>query len=256
MVTRRIVVLAGLGPFAALPPLALAGEFWNDKEPSAWSDKDVERMLSKSPWAKDGTVQMNFSAMQQGGGPGGGMGRGGPGMGGPGMGGPGMGGPGGGGPGMGGGPMGASPEGGPGGGGPPQLKALVRWESAAPVRAARRQDGREQDAAFYVISVSGLPSMRGGRRPAGSDGPPPDAGREMQERMKQGASLQPKGRSAIAPARVENAGDGLILFFFTKEAIPLSLEDKEVAFTTHLGPLEVKAKFLLKEMKYRGKLAV
>jgi hypothetical protein len=47
-----------------------------------------------------------------------------------------------------------------------------------------------------------------------------------------------------------------MLFLFTKEAIPLSLDDKEVDFTTHLGPLEVKAKFVLKEMKYRGKLAV
>jgi hypothetical protein len=155
-----------------------------------------------------------------------------------------------------GGPPGEGPGGGAAGGGPPQFKALVRWESAAPVRAARKQEGQEQDAAFYVISVSGLPSMRGGRRPAGDDAPPPEAGKEMQERIKQGTSLRPKGRVAISPARVENAGDGLMLFLFTKEAIPLSLDDKEVDFTTHLGPLEVKAKFVLKEMKYRGKLAV
>jgi hypothetical protein len=251
MMTRRVALLAGFGPFAAAPYAALAGEFWNDKEPSVWSDKDVERMLTRSPWAKDATVQMNFSAMQQGGAPGGGMGRGGPGRGGPGMGGPGMGGPG-----MGGGPMGGPPGEGSGGGGPTQFKAIVRWESAAPIRAARKKEGEEQDAAFYVISVSGLPAMRSGRRPPGSTAAPPEADKEMQERMKQATSLQPKGRIAISPARIENSGDGVILFFFTREAIPLSLDDKEVAFATHLGPLEVKAKFVLKEMRYCGKLAV
>jgi hypothetical protein len=253
MITRRKALLAGLGPVIVSSPRALAGEFWNDKEPSAWSHKEVERILTRSPWAKDAAVQMNFSAMQQGGAgggrPGGGMGRGGPGMGGPGMGGPGMGG---------GAPAGGPPGEGPGGG-PPQFKAVVRWESAAPVRAARKEDLAGQDDAHYLISVSGLPEIGAGRRPHGADGPP-EADRErrqqMQERMKQNTSLQPKGRIAISPARVENAGDGTMLFYFTKEAVPLSLDDKEVAFATHLGPLEVKAKFVLKEMKYRGQLAV
>ncbi len=265
MITRRKALLAGLGPAIASSPRAYAGEFWNDKEPSAWSDKEVERMLTKSPWVKDAAVQMNFSAMPQGGagggrpggGMGGGMGRGGPGMGG-GMGGQGMGGPGMGSPGLGGGgPMGGPPGEGPGGG-PPQFKVVVRWESAAPVRAARKKDLAEQDAAHDLISVSGLPALGARRRPQGADGQP-EADRErrqqMQERMNQNTSLQPKGRVAISPARIE-AGDGTMLFYFTKEAVPLSLDDKEVAFATQFGPLEVKAKFVLKEMRYRGKLAV
>jgi len=252
MITRRIAILAGFGPAVAVTTRAFAGgEFWNDKPPSEWSEKDVQRLLARSPWAKDAGVQMNFSAMQQGGGPGpggGGMGRGGPGMGGPGMGGPGMGG---------GGPVGGPPGEGPGG--PPQFKAVVRWESAAPIRAALKKESSGQDSEFYVISVSGLPMPGAGRRLPGQESTPEgDAERrqQMQERMKQATSLQPKGRLAISPARIENAGDGTTVFFFARDGAPLSFDDKEVAFTTRIGPLEIKAKFILKEMKYQGKLAI
>ncbi|MCI0536893.1 MAG: hypothetical protein L0Z50_16890, partial [Verrucomicrobiales bacterium] len=31
---------------------AFAGEPWDDKEPKSWSQKDVEKILNKSPWAK------------------------------------------------------------------------------------------------------------------------------------------------------------------------------------------------------------
>jgi len=81
-----------------------ASDFWNEKQPHEWAEKDVQRLLTKSPWAKDAAVEMDFGGM------------GGPGMGGPGMGPPGMDGP-----------------GGPGG-----MTAVVRWESAAPIRDASK----------------------------------------------------------------------------------------------------------------------
>lgn len=262
--TRRSALLAGFGSVVAVCGQAFAGgKFWNEKEPSAWSENEIDRILTDSPWANETSAEMNFSAMQQGGGGmgsrgmsgpgGGGRGMGGPGMGGPGMGGPGMGGPGMGGPGMGGEAMGGPP----GGGGSPQIKALVRWESAAPVRAALKNAGADQ--AFYVISVSGLPPVGAGRRPQGREGAPaatPESRQEMEELMKQSTSLVPKGRAGISPSRIDNSGDGKILFYFAKEGLPLSSNDKQVTFTTRLGPLEIKSKFDLKQMKYRGELAL
>src|ERR1035438_460230 len=132
-----------------IPALLLAGEFWQDKKPSDWSEKDVKRLLTKSPWAKEGTVAFNMERM-------GGM---------PGGGGPPMGGmPGGGGP-----PMG----GGMGPGGMEMPKPVIRWESAAPLRdAAAKSTGdaagrsfAEWSASFYVVTLSGFgaPGGRGGR---------------------------------------------------------------------------------------------
>ncbi len=102
MITRRNAILAlalGSGFVAwGLPP----GDFWNDKQPGEWAEKDVQRLLTKSPWAKDATVELNFGD-----------------MGGPGMGPAGMDGPGG--------------FGGPGG-----MTAVVRWETARPYETPAR----------------------------------------------------------------------------------------------------------------------
>jgi hypothetical protein len=245
MITRRIVVLAALGAGLVLAAWAFApGEFWNDKQPSDWSDKDVQRLLTKSPWAKEASVEFDFSAM---GGPDGGPGPMGGGMPGGGeMGGPGMGGPGGGGPGGMGGP------GGPGGG-PPQSRALVRWESAAPIRDADKRQLPEDAAEYYVIGVSGLPMMDAGRPGAPAGGDP----EKMQARLKESTSLRRKGKDPIAPVRVRiSEAAGGLLFYFPRDAGPISIEEKEVVFLTTVGPLVVKAKFPLKEMTYRGKLAL
>ena len=50
--------------------------------------------------------------------------------------------------------------------------------------------------------------------------------------------------------------DGTVLFFFPCAAGRLSIEDKEVIFQLRTGPLELKTKFPLKEMMYRGKLSL
>jgi hypothetical protein len=75
--------------------------------------------------------------------------------------------------------------------------------------------------------------------------------------LKDNTTLEHKGdliklnRVELAPknGRLE---DGT-LFYFSR-LLALKLEDKEVIFTTKLGPLKVKCKFVLKDMLYRGKL--
>jgi hypothetical protein len=47
-----------------------------------------------------------------------------------------------------------------------------------------------------------------------------------------------------------------LFLFFPHGNSPIQLADKEVTFTTRIGPMELKAKFALKEMLYHGQLAL
>lgn len=262
------IILTGM----AIAGMLGAADFWDTKEPSAWTDKEVQRLSTRSPWAKE--VTPNMGQMM---GPGmGGPGMGGPGGGGPGMGGPGGGGPGGGGPGMGGGGgSGMGRGGGMGGpGGRPGMsppKITLRWESAAPMREVRlRAEAKENSEQidelakdYHVISVTGMRMMGGRRGPGGGGGrgaaaPEPDPARmeQMLERMREATSLTRKGGPAIRAERVVAlAGpDGPVMLFLFPRAAGIQPADKEVTFESAMGPMEIKAKFPLKDMVYKGSL--
>jgi hypothetical protein len=147
-----------------------------------------------------------------------------------------------------------------GGGAPsmPQFKALVRWETAAPILQASKRQLPEAVTWHYMISVTGLPLMAGGRGPRGGQQAPPqqfqavdpqDRQRMMQERLKDSTRLERKGKDPIAPSEVKvgQAADGtsIMMFLFPKGSQPIEASDKEVTFITQLGPLGVKAKFPL-----------
>ncbi len=261
MLTQSLVRWSGL-PTAALcfATLTLAGEFWNDKQPSDWSQKEVERLMSKSPWAKQTAASMDVSRMRGMGGPGGGMGgpRGGgmPGGGGGPGGGLGSSGPGGGDPGGGeqgiGGPGMARP-GLEGGEGMPEIKALVRWASAQPLRESTKDANLAEADRHYIISVSGLPFRgREGRR-----GPDPERRKQMEARMLESTSILRKGKDPIHPVRMINdETTGAIYFLFRREPETIQAADKEVTFVTQMGPMELRVKFTLKDMTYRGQLAM
>ena len=44
--------------------------------------------------------------------------------------------------------------------------------------------------------------------------------------------------------------------FYFSRLDDISMDDKQVSFSTKLGPMEIKTKFILKDMLYHGKLAV
>jgi len=220
MLTRRALILGcTLGPCFVSP--AFAGEFWDDQEPERWAEKDVQRLLTKSPWAKQASVEMG------GGGPGGMGGMGGPGMGGP--------------PGM--------DMGGPGGrGGPGGMNAVVRWESAAPIRHARKTKIPDSAPGSYVISVSGLTILS-------------EFGASLDsaafEAMKKATFLQCNGKKLIAPGRISTSFDesGVLFYEFPGDD-PISADDKQVVFQTKSDLFSIKVRFTPKEMRYRGKLAI
>ena len=45
-----------------------------------------------------------------------------------------------------------------------------------------------------------------------------------------------------------------IMFLFSRDDHPIKRDDKEVTFQTKLGPLQLKARFVLKDMLYRDQL--
>ena len=82
---------------------------------------------------------------------------------------------------------------------------------------------------------------------------------QMQDRLKSATIVRRKGKDPVGPARIETIrtadGSNTTYFLFPRsEAI--SASDKEVFFETALGPLEVKQKFVLKEMQFSGSLSL
>jgi hypothetical protein len=288
---RRQITLGLASPWTGVAAWAFfPGEFWHEKSPSEWTEKDLQKLMTKSPWAKQVTASVDMSALagrmggggmgggrRGGGGMGGGGMRGGGGMGGAGAGGVGGGGMGGGGIEGGGGGMpdagmGGGAMGGPGGGGasgPPEIRALVRWETAAPIREANKRHFSADSASHYLISVSGVPVMGGGMEgrpgqqqnpettqdPAARQAAMEERRKAMVERLKTSAMLQRKGKDPIFPDRVEISVERRIfLFLFPHTSDPIQVADKDVTFLAKLGPIEIKTKFNLKQMTYKGAL--
>ena len=125
---------AGVASWARL--YAYSSEFWDKKDPSEWTSDEIDRLTTKSPWAKEAAAQLSGGAdggyggggqTGQGGGyPGGGTG--GVGMPRIGIGGIGIGMP------RNRGGMGGGQNPGNGRGAATTYRGTVRWESAQPIR--------------------------------------------------------------------------------------------------------------------------
>ena len=225
--TRRSMVRLGVGmPLAAfgIPGRAFAKDFWNDRKPEDWTSAEIKELLSKSPWAKDAAITDNGQV--------GGLGS----------------------------PRSArrgragSSEG--GSDTPPSStpkitwKAIVRWESALPVREAMKASAPKDFKDFYVLNVVGnVPS------PITSGDTPED--RSSMAYLKEVTKLSHKG-DEIHMARVELAlasdlSPAGTRFYFSR-TLALMPEDKEAEFVTKIGPLDLKCKFTLKDMFYKGQL--
>ncbi len=225
-----------------------AADFWQTKPYTDWSDKDIQKIETSSPWSKQVPVSLEGGGGGGGGSKGGRRGGGGGDVDGSGS-----------GSSMGGGNAhGVQEVPGGGGGSGPALTLTVSWRTALPVRQALAKqkypddvatspDAKkmiEEDQKFYAIMVSGLP----GRVLHGGD--------KMKESLLQNSSLNVKGRDPIPPTDMQVGGNeqrALLLFLFPKTT-PLTLDDKEVEFSTKVGPITVKQKFHLKEMVFNGKL--
>jgi hypothetical protein len=143
--SRRRLLIGALGSGAALAHasrLLAANDFWNAKDPSAWSDEEIDILTSKSPWAKASVPSFKGSDD----------------------------------------PTGTSGSGDRSRGGRPTtpLNCTVRWESAQPILDALKATPGADFDTHYVLSVSNLPL--GNIRPPGRGGDtePDDALDRMQ----------------------------------------------------------------------------
>ena len=228
--TRRDALQFGFAAaFAALSPVAArayyAKEFWNEKKPSDWTAEEIELLLNKSPWAKEASI--SYYGGQNG-------------------------------------PLGngqsnrrsnsgnASNHSPPSSLSPVDWKTIIRWESALPVREVLKMNTLPDVDKFYILNMVGdVPSI----------GATPDADESQRaarfETLKQVTKLEHKGdeillsRVAVSPkSDLSLAGT---LFYFSR-GLALRPEDKQATFSTKLGPIDVKCKFMLKDMMYQGKL--
>ncbi len=243
-----IALSAGTGVLFGNLQLAFgASDFWNKKEPAEWSASDIHMLTSRSPWAKEVRIEDRSKAGNSYDGSA---------------------------------PVGSNLPGDPnnamrstGVASGPQTQAsmqrapvpyeigqgqrdaerraipaaavaaVVRWESARPILDATGIPLPTDFRGHYVIGMSGL-QIAPAERPG------------MLELLRGAASLE-KGKERIQPGLAEYSKDGSTVFFgFARELFPLTSADKEVQFEINTGDLRVRAKFEMKEMVYRGQLAL
>lgn len=265
MRTCPLFVLATIS--CAASAAAFAAADLRNSDPSAWTGPEVYQILNNSPWAKTlkvdvpggasdsfgnqnaGNTNSNAGTM-----PPGGTGR----------------------RGMGAGAMGGSrtrtySSGGNNGNsaktsapsGPAEV--TVQWQSALAVRlaAAKRAGDPADPAAFkpldeYVIATIGLPITAVGGPAAGADTNntlTADEEQRLEDHVKNSASLLRSGHQPLTPVKIEldQGKDGRMLLHFPKSD-PIKPSDKNVEFRLVMVHSEIRKKFPLKEMEYRGKL--
>jgi hypothetical protein len=220
--TRREILMLSL---AAVPALCSpAGEFWNDKKPEDWTEEEIQELLTRSPWAKEGAVSVfggaGGSLLNRNGA----MNRSGN--------------------------MsstgrqrtnttqttqGDSPD--------LRYRAFVRWQSALPIREALKEKSIPGVSDSYIIAVVGDLAM--------GDPEADEAQRESRlDMMKQYTKLDRRG-GPLPLTNIQPVQKLGTLFYFPR-AEPI--KDGQVTFSTKMGPVEVKCKFTVKDMMYRGKL--
>lgn len=227
-VARRRLLAAVCGSAFTL----WASQPWT-KDPSKWTQAEVQKVLTDSPWAQQGTASFgrplepdDMPVTPPPGAQGGGMAGG----------------------------RGVSDGRWDGGvarntgiGDVPSLPVTVRWDTALPVRQALARSPNATPAAAsvgrdYVITVIGLV--------AASTASPDNE----QQGFIANSRLMPRGKTAIVPEEVKiDAATGAVHLFFPRTE-QIGMGDREVTFTTRFGAISVQKKFRLKEMIYKGQL--
>ena len=241
---------------------AHAAQPWN-KDAALWTTEDAERIVANSPWAQPANATFEPVASDEPPPPGPL----------PGAAQAGMSGPSAGNDGKWDGGVGRIPA-----TGVPTLPVTIRWDSALPVREALLRLEEKAQAANagytpaqlqrdYVITIAGL--VPAGRyRSAGQlstrsssdeeDGikiEPQDPEQLLEGLMAQ-SRLMARGGRSIAPEDVKLEAETGVLHLFFPRSEAIRLEDKEVTFAARFGSMTIRRRFRLKDMVYRGALAL
>ena len=193
-----------------------ATEFWDQKDPAQWTTEEINRLLTRSPWAKEISAAL-------------GEGRGGPDA-----------------PGaptninlgqLGGVPLprrmarGAAPK----------RTGNVRWESAAPILAAAKTRLPRDFTGHYVIGVKGFPIAEERL----------DDLKQFAILTPKGRELAQAGIVHLAEGT-----EDLLLFGFEADLLQITRRDHDVEFAARIASATLRVSFHPKEMDYRGELAI
>jgi hypothetical protein len=247
--SRRLLLQAATIWPAVRALQAASRDFWDGKDPAGWSSEEKQILLEQSPWAREGIVR--FEAGKKRPTPYEGVAR------------------------PGGDVPGANPGHTPGAATsvpigqpvPPvpstdtgqsiQFRVLARWESAMPVRLAGGPELPAETAQFYVIRLRGMPLLPPPKGKEGESIPNPNEG--MLEAIKQNSRIERKNKPAIPCAHLlTGSGDSAtqLLLFFPRGRDPITVTDKFVTLESRFGPFHLSVKFPLKDMMYKGALAL
>ena len=249
--TRRQWLQAATILQACLALLAARKEFWDSKDPASWSNDEKQLLLDQSPWAREGLVQMDEGKNRHTARGYGNNGR----LGGdmpdtrPGV-------PPGGVRSV---PIGEVPPAPPRAdpGQPVQFRVLARWESAKPVRLAGGPELPELTGQFYVIRLRGLPLMSPRKTRPEEVASNPNEG--MLQAIREGSRLERKDKPGIPCTHLfKGSGDASteVLLFFPQGMDPIQVADKLVTLESRFVPFHLSVKFPLKDMVYKGELAL
>ncbi len=142
----------------------------------------------------------------------------------------------------------------------PTVPALVRWESALPIRLAEK-DAHVSDGNHYVISVAGLvPAGRyhekGKTETTSSSDGSVDARNpeELLEAFMESSKIVQSHGPELQPYDVKlEPATGVVLIYFSRKNV-IDPEQRDVQFVTHFGKLNLRVKFKISSMKYHGNI--
>jgi len=250
MIPTRREWLHAAAFWAASPSLRAARkEFWETRVPSSWTNTDKQFLLYRSPWAREGFVRME-EKKQSATGYGSGASQ-----------------------------PAQTPDSRPGippqgvqsvpigqplppvpraDGKPVQFRVHARWETAKPVRLAGGPEVPELTGQFYVIRLRGLPLMPP-LKPKPGEEPLPDPNQGILQAIKDGTRLERADKAPIPCAHLfagsgNTSGD--VLLFFSRVSDPITIADKLVTLDSRFAAFHLSIKFPLKEMMYKGELAL
>jgi len=138
------------------------------------------------------------------------------------------------------------------------VKLVIQWRSALPVRqalarakfgveaatSAEAKQFIETEPSDYVIAVIGIP-----RAFLSGDG------ESLKKTLMERATLSAGGKARIHPSEIQfRAGPSIDVFFAFPRTSPFTAEDKRVEFVVKLDPLAIKEDFRLRDMMFQGKL--
>jgi hypothetical protein len=124
----------------------------------------------------------------------------------------------------------------------------VRWESAAPVRAAEKRaqdtDAPAWEGNYYVIAVYDVPGLDINERWLAGE-------------LKHAALLKLDGKKALKPERVDclpQVGGLTTVVYLFPRTTKITLENKRIELDARFGRLSLAQSFFTREMQYQGKL--